>query len=99
MEWLLSLKSMLYMVIEYFNVGAAVEIYRLARDRGRQLPPDFEYVDSWVDLDYFRCFQLMRTNDLALFDIWIKAWSDLGHFEIIPVRTSAEAAQHIADKL
>jgi hypothetical protein len=39
------------------------------------------------------------TDDRALFDIWIKAWSDLGHFEIIPVRTSAEAAQHIADKL
>ena len=41
----------------------------------------------------------MRTDDRALFDIWIEAWSDLGHFEIIPVRTSVEAAQHIADKL
>jgi len=40
----------------------------------------------------------MRTDDRALFDVWIKAWS-VGHFEIIPVRTSAEAAQHIADKL
>ncbi|MBE9078759.1 DUF3303 family protein [Romeria aff. gracilis LEGE 07310] len=93
---------MLYVVIEYFNVGAAVEIYRRARDRGRQLPPGLEYVDSWVDLDYFRCFQPMRTNDLALFDIRnirIKDWNDLGHFEIIPVRTSAEVAQHIADKL
>jgi Protein of unknown function (DUF3303) len=98
-KWLLRLKAMLYMVIEYFNAGAAVEIYRRARDRGRQLPPGLEYVDSWVDLDYFRCFQLMRTDDRALFDIWIEAWSDLGHFEIIPVRTSAEAAQHIGDKL
>jgi hypothetical protein len=26
---------MLYMVIEYFNAGAAVDIYRRARDRGR----------------------------------------------------------------
>jgi len=25
----------------------------------------------------------------------MKAWSDVAHFEIIPVRTSAEAAQHI----
>jgi hypothetical protein len=41
----------------------------------------------------------MRTDEPSLFDIWVKAWSDLGHFEIIPVRTSAEAAQHIADKL
>lgn len=90
---------MLYMVIEYFNAGAAVDIYRRVRDRGCQLPPDQEYVDSWVDLDYFRCFQLMRTDNPVLFDIWIKAWNDLGHFDIIPVRTSAEATQHIADKL
>jgi len=47
---------MLYMVIEYFNAGAAAEIYRRARDRGRQLPAGLEYVDSWVDLNYFRCF-------------------------------------------
>jgi uncharacterized protein DUF3303 len=65
---------MLYMVIEYFNTGAAPDIYRRARDRGRQLPPGLEYVDSWVDLDYFRCFQLMRTEDRSLFDTWTKAW-------------------------
>lgn len=41
----------------------------------------------------------MRTDNRALFDIWIKAWSDLGQFEIIPVRTSAEAAWHMADQL
>ncbi len=90
---------MLYRVIEYFNAGAAIDIYRRARDLGRQLPPGLEYVDSWVDLNYCRCFQLMRTDDRALFEIWIKAWSDLGHFEIIPVRTSAEAAEQIADQL
>ena len=89
---------MLYMVIEYFNAGAAPEIYRRARERGRQTPPGLEYVSSWVDFDYFRCFQLMRTDDRALFDVWMKAWSDVCHFEIIPVRTSAEAAQAIADR-
>ncbi len=90
---------MLYMVIEHFNPGAAPEIYRRVRERGRQLPDGLEYVDSWVDLDYSRCFQLMRTEDASLFDIWIKAWSDLGRCEVVPVRTSAEAARHIADKL
>ncbi|WP_083853518.1 DUF3303 domain-containing protein [Synechococcus sp. PCC 6312] len=63
------------------------------------MPPGLEYVDSWVDLNYFRCFQLMRTDDQALFEVWIEAWSDLVHFEIIPVRTSAEAFQQIANKL
>ncbi len=71
---------MLYMVIECFNAGAAVDIYRRAREQGRQLPPGLEYVDSWVDLDYFRCFQLMRTDDRALFNTWIEAWSDLWSF-------------------
>ena len=49
---------MLYMVIEYFNAGAAPAIYRRARDQGRQLPPGLEYVESWVEHDYFSCFQV-----------------------------------------
>ncbi|HSD73980.1 MAG TPA: DUF3303 family protein [Steroidobacteraceae bacterium] len=87
------------MVIERFNPGAAPEIYRRARALGRQLPPGLEYVDSWVDLEYSRCFQLMRTEEPALFQDWIRAWSDLVNFEVIPVRTSAEATQAIASKL
>ena len=84
---------MLYMVIEHFNPGAAPEIYRRVRERGRQLPPGLEYVDSWVDLDYVRCFQLMSTEDPALFETWFAPWSDLGRIEVVPVRTSAEAAR------
>jgi hypothetical protein len=87
---------MLYMVIEHFHAGAAPEIYRRARESGRRLPPRLEYVDSWVDLDYSRCFQLMRTEDPELFQAWIAAWSDLARFEVIAVRTSAEAARHMA---
>lgn len=90
---------MLYMVVEQFNPGAAPEIYRRARDRGRQLPAGLEYVDSWVDLQYSRCFQLMRTEDPTLFDEWIRAWQDLTRFEVVPVRTSAEAARAIASEL
>ena len=89
---------MLYMVVEYFNAGAAPEIYRIARERGRQLPPGLEYIDSWVDLDYFKCFQLMRTEDPFLFKIWQERWGNLGHMEIIPVRTSEEAANGVSDQ-
>ena len=64
---------MLYMVIEYFNEGAAPEIYRRARERGRLLPAGLNYVDSWVDLDYHRCFQLMQTESPALFEDWTRA--------------------------
>ena len=90
--------AVLYMVIEHFNPGAAREIYRRARERGRQLPPGLEYIDSWVDFEYARCFQLMRSDDRALFGAWIESWRDLARFEVIPVRTSAEAAKWIAEE-
>ena len=83
---------MLYMVVERFKPGAAPAIYRRAREHGRLLPAGLEYVDSWVDLEFERCFQLMRTDDAALFDAWVSAWRDLTDFEVIAVRTSAEAA-------
>jgi hypothetical protein len=87
---------MLFMVVEHFNPGAAAEIYRRARERGRMMPAGLEYVDSWVDLEYSRCFQLMRSDDATLFEAWTRAWSDLVRFEVIPVRTSAEAAELMA---
>ena len=90
---------MFYMVVERFKDGAAVDIYRRARDRGRMIPDGLKYVSSWVDLDYSTCFQLMETDDFSLFDLWTRAWADLIEFEIIPVRTSAEAGQHIAPRL
>lgn len=90
---------MLYMVVEYFNAGAAPDIYRRARDHGRQLPTGLEYIDSWVEHDYFRCFQLMRTEDRSLLDKWIEVWKDLAHFEVIPVRSAVDAARNIADQL
>lgn len=90
---------MLYMVVEQFRPGAAPRVYQRARERGRLMPPGLEYLDSWVDLDYSRCFQLMRADDPALFDAWMAAWEDLVEFEVIPVRSSAEAAKHLAQQL
>lgn len=89
---------MLYMVIEHFKDGAASEIYRRARTQGRSLPPGLEYLSSWVDTDFKTCWQVMRTDDPTLFETWTNAWTDLVDFEIIPVRTSAEAAQVMASK-
>ena len=90
---------MLYMVIERFRAGAAPEVYRRARDRGRMMPDGLEYVSSWVDLEFKTCYQLMRTVDASLFAVWTDAWKDLVEFEIVPVRTSAEASQVIAPRL
>ncbi|MBI3454897.1 MAG: DUF3303 family protein [Candidatus Rokubacteria bacterium] len=90
---------MLYMVVERFKDGAAPTVYRRARDRGRMIPDGLEYVSSWVDLDFKTCYQLMRTEDASLFAVWTDAWSDLVEFQIVPVRTSEEAAQVIAPRL
>lgn len=90
---------MLYMVIEHFHDGAAPEIYRRARDKGRMLPGSLEYVASWVALDFQTCYQLMRTDDPTLFAVWIDKWKDLSSFTIVPVRTSADAVEAIAAQL
>ena len=82
-----------YMVIERFRPGAAPEIYRRLKERGRMMPPGLEYVSSWIAQDFSICWQVMQSDDRTLFEPWIAAWSDLMEFEIVPVRTSAEAAQ------
>jgi hypothetical protein len=89
----------LYMVVEHFKAGAAPKTYRRARDKGRMMPDGLEYVSSWVDVDFKTCYQLMRTEDESLFAVWTNAWKDLIAFEVVPVRTSAEAAQAIAPEL
>jgi hypothetical protein len=90
---------MLYMVIERFREGRAHDVYRRFRDRGRLAPAGLVYVSSWVDLEYRRCFQVMEAADESLIGEWIAAWQDLVEFEVVPVRTSAEAAAAIAPEL
>lgn len=80
------------MVIETYTKGPE-PVYERARASGRMLPAGLRYVESWVDergLD--RCFQLMETEDAALFDQWIASWSDLVTFEVVPVIGSNEAS-------
>ena len=87
---------MLYMVIEHFRPGKAPEIYRRFRERGRMAPEGLRYVASWVDLNFERCFQVMEADSEARLREWTKHWEDLTDFEIVPVRTSAEAAAIMA---
>jgi hypothetical protein len=84
---------MLYMVIERFKEGTPSEIYRRFEEKGRMMPEGLEYISSWIDLDFKICWQLMQTEDFALLDKWIANWRDLVDFEILAVRTSAEAVQ------
>jgi Protein of unknown function (DUF3303) len=89
-------EAMLYMVVERFKEGAAPKIYERFREKGRMIPEGLEYISSWIDVDLKICYQLMQTENVALFDRWIENWSDLMDFEIVPVRTSAEVVQLMA---
>ncbi len=90
---------MLYMIIETFRDGDAVPVYRRFRDRGRLAPDALRYVSSWVTKDMRRCYQVMECDDRALLDAWMANWRDVTDFEVIPVMTSAEAQEMIAQKL
>lgn len=87
------------MVIERFKSAGAVDVYRRAKAQGRMLPDGLEYISSWVDPAFTICFQLMETENEALFELWTSKWHDLVEFEIVPVLTSAEAFQAIATRL
>ena len=72
-----------YMVIEHFAPGAKEKIYERFHRLGRMLPEGLHYLNSWLERDGERCFQLMETNDRSLFDRWVDCWKDLVTFEII----------------
>jgi hypothetical protein len=55
------------------------------------MPEGLNYVDSWLEKDGDRCFQLMETDNPALFPEWTKNWDDLTHFEIIEIGPKPEA--------
>jgi hypothetical protein len=71
------------MVIEHFAPGMKNKVYERFEEKGRMLPEGLTYIDSWLEKDGDRCFQLMETADPSLFDQWMDSWKDLVSFEII----------------
>ena len=76
---------MKFMVIETFKDGKRPLVYERFREKGRMLPYGLTFIDSWVELDGNRCFQVMETENEELFDVWTAKWSDLVDFEVVPV--------------
>lgn len=91
---------MLFMVIERFKDNDMVPIYRRVRDSGRSLPDGLRYVDSWVEPNFSRCFQLMECDDPRLLQEWVLQWRGSGAtFEFIPVVSSAQTREVVAPHL
>ena len=85
---------MLFMVIERFRDTTRVRERFL--ERGRMIPADVTYHSSWIDPARAWCYQLMEAESADRLDPWVRAWSDLVEFEIIPVETSADFWSRLA---
>ncbi|HYM90746.1 MAG TPA: DUF3303 family protein [bacterium] len=90
---------MLFMVIENFRNQNAKAIYRRFREKGRLTPDGLKFVNSWVEADLGRCFQLMECDDVTLLQRWVAEWSDLVDFEIVPVVSGRETAEGLSGQL
>ena len=88
---------MLFMVIEHFEGDDMIPIYKRLEESGRQLPEGLEYVDSWIEANFSRCFQLMECADARLLQEWVLGWRGTGAtFEIVPVVPSRETRAVVA---
>ncbi len=90
---------MLFMVIERFKNRDALAVYRRFREQGRRLPDGLNAVESWVEANFDRCFQLMECDDARLFQDWVLQWRDIVEFEIIPVVPSKQTAEGLGPSL
>jgi len=89
--------DMLFMVIERFEDNDMVPIYKRLEEKGRQLPEELAYVDSWIEANFSRCFQLMECADARLLQEWVLGWRGTGAtFEIVPVVPSRETRAVVA---
>jgi hypothetical protein len=79
---------MLFMIIERFKGRDPSPIYARLRERQRLMPEGLRYIDSWIEVNFDRCFQLMECDDPLLLQRWILQWRDLMEFEVVPVSTS-----------
>jgi hypothetical protein len=79
---------MLFIVIERFKGRDPAPIYARLREQGRSLPDGIRYLDSWVEVNLDRCFQLMECDDSVLLQRWVLEWRDLVEFEVVPVSPS-----------
>lgn len=91
---------MLFMVIEHFKDNDMLPIYKRVRDEGRMFPEGIKYIDSWIEPNFSRCFQLLECDNLRLLQEWILKWHGYGAtFEIVPVVSSKETQEVIGPLL
>ena len=83
------------MIIETFHQGKGKQVYKRFEEKGRLMPEGVRYIDSWIDKDVKRCYQVMESDQEEKIHEWVSHWNDLADFEIIPVITSAQAKEKV----
>jgi hypothetical protein len=82
---------MLFLIIERFKNQDMLPIYKRVKEAGRMFLDGLTYIDSWVEPNFSRCFQLMECDDLRSLQQWIIQWRGAGvTFEIVPVVSSKD---------
>ncbi len=64
------------------------------------LPDGLTYLDSWIEPNFSRCFQLMACDEVRVFQQWALQWRGFDvDLEIVPVVGSKDTQALIADYL
>ena len=91
---------MLFMVIERFENNDMLPVYERVKQTGRGLPEGLKYINSWIEPNFARCFQLMECEDLTLLQQWVLHWRGTGaSFEFVPVVESSQTLEVVAPYL
>jgi len=80
-----------YMIIESFRPGCKDKVYERFQQKGRMMPAGLAYVNSWLEKEGDRCFQLMETDDPSLLEVWLEEWKDLVAMEVIELGEKPKA--------
>lgn len=73
-------------------------VYRRFHEQGRMMPDGVRYVDSWVTTDGNTCYQINESRSEALLHEWAANRSDVTDFEFIPVISSREMCEKMAQE-
>ena len=74
-----------YMVAENFKPGLMEKKLEVYNKKGRLFTEGLHYLNSWTNTEKNICFQLMESNDPALFEGWFKKWQEFVDFELYPI--------------
>lgn len=86
------------MIIENYKHGKTKEIYDRFQEKGRMLPDGVEFIDSWIEENLQKCYQVMKSESIEGIENWMDKWKDLVDFEVIPVLNSSVAIDAAQNK-